>query len=273
MRPWPELLGDPRFDEPAAFFEMRPFFEESLRDLRWLAERINEHLALLVADPSEGLGSYARGDAWQLEDEVNGALQLIKIDPDLPELPWLSDDPFHRMTACLGPGPVTFRSFRRGEGDPSVLDPSVRLVEEAPITLSPGEILEIPARERVVLLMPVPTAVTFLTVESRTLLDQTWYYDRETLAPCLSVAEGGELARIDRCLEYLSHREYRPAADAVESLCIHPSHFVRWSALKTLLVLDEARALPVLRRMLHDVHPHVRRAASATLAQAEAGDA
>jgi hypothetical protein len=267
MAPLPARLGDARFREPAAFFELRDAFEGWLGDRRWLTRRINERLACLTRDPTEGLDGYACADAWQLEDEAYGALQLTWVGADLAPLPWLSDEPFHRLMACLGAEPVELRWLRRGRGDPGVFDPDVGLVEGEVRTLSPGEVLAIPAREVVVEVLPVARPTAFLTLESRSLFDQIWFYDRDTLRPCFAVAAGGELARIDRCLQYLGHKAHAPAADALEGLCSHPTHFVRWSAFTALCAVDEARARAALGQLCDDPHPHVRRAARATLAQ------
>lgn len=57
------------------------------------------------------------------------------------------------------------------------------------------------------------------------------------------------------------------ALDEIESLLTHPSHFVRWHAMRECLGLDAERAWPHLLRLRDtDPQPSVRRAAALTVA-------
>jgi hypothetical protein len=61
------------------------------------------------------------------------------------------------------------------------------------------------------------------------------------------------------------------AWDAIRDLLDHELHFVRWHAMRELVAMDPARALPdLLRLMESDAQPSVRRAARATLALVDA---
>ena len=65
--------------------------------------------------------------------------------------------------------------------------------------------------------------------------------------------------------------DHRPAVAAIAGFLDHPDFFVRWHAMKELLGLDAASALPHLKRMAAtDPHPEPRRAARAVLDRIEA---
>ena len=57
------------------------------------------------------------------------------------------------------------------------------------------------------------------------------------------------------------------SAGVIADLMEHPAHFVRWTAVRAAIELDEGVGLALLERASRDEHPHVRNAAARALAE------
>ena len=96
-------------------------------------------------------------------------------------------------------------------------------------------------------------------------------YDSVTGAYVGCTATGDTSSRIQMLTTLLRKLDHRPAVAAIAGFLDHPDFFVRWHAMKELLGLDAASALPHLKRMAAtDPHPEPRRAARAVLDRIEA---
>jgi hypothetical protein len=105
-----------------------------------------------------------------------------------------------------------------------------------------------------------------------------WTYDPTTLAAVAPVAADKE----DSKLEYIAWTLAeladagagdRASAEAIAALLDHPAHFVRWTAVRVAMELDEPTGRALLARAANDPHVHVRNAAQRALAQLAAADA
>ncbi|WP_395641412.1 HEAT repeat domain-containing protein [Rudaea sp.] len=93
------------------------------------------------------------------------------------------------------------------------------------------------------------------------------YFDRSSLYQIGTSSANVHASRIEFILDLFKRFRYQEAAAAVEKIQnTSRFHFVRWKAVQTLLNLDLERGKSSLARALNDPHPHVRRAASRTLA-------
>ena len=92
-------------------------------------------------------------------------------------------------------------------------------------------------------------------------------YDPRTFEPIAASSTDDAGSRTQMMLALLRTMGRRDAAPLFAEL-LHARHFhTRWQAMRELLALDAALALPPLRRMAaRDPHPEVRAAAAATLA-------
>jgi hypothetical protein len=92
-------------------------------------------------------------------------------------------------------------------------------------------------------------------------------YDPRTLAPIAASSTDDPGSRVQLMLSLLRTMGRRDAAPLFAEM-VNARHFhERWQAMRELLALDAAFALPYLRRMAGaDPHPEVRDAAAATLA-------
>jgi HEAT repeat protein len=99
-----------------------------------------------------------------------------------------------------------------------------------------------------------------------------WTYDPSTLAAVAPVAadkEDSKLEYIAWTLTELADPETgdKGSAKAIAALLEHPAHFVRWTAVRTAMALDEATGRALLARASEDPHVHVRNAARRALEQ------
>ena len=88
-----------------------------------------------------------------------------------------------------------------------------------------------------------------------------WVYDVPTRAPVLAVAADPRSSRIEFACRLLARLGDRRDVPALEEVTVHPDHFVRWTALQSIVQLDLARGNELIEAALDDPHPHIRRAA------------
>ena len=96
-----------------------------------------------------------------------------------------------------------------------------------------------------------------------------WAYSREALRPVALVSADRQLGRIEDALSML--REIGSDADAhvCEVLAEYPAHAVRWEAIRTAFALNCPEWRNLAQKATRDVHPDVRAAATAALADAD----
>ncbi len=143
-----------------------------------------------------------------------------------------------------------------------------RRLERLPLlTLQPGNVAaSLAGCEAYVLSVPNAPAVV-LVLES----GATQPVRRRFAAADLRYAGAGAtditVSRLRETLELAAALGDERIAEPAQTLLDHPSHFVRWSALRAVIRLAPERAKPMLRRAANDAHPAVRRAARRSLEQ------
>ncbi len=138
--------------------------------------------------------------------------------------------------------------------------------------IADGEILVIDGRRESYVVESMQGS--FVLLQASVAVDQaplSVEYDSVTGAYVGCTATGDSSSRIQMITTLLRKLDHQPAFEAIAGLLDHADFFVRWHAMKELLGLDAAAALPHLKRMAAtDPHPDPRRAARAVLDRLEA---
>jgi len=147
-----------------------------------------------------------------------------------------------------------------------VFDPELRPTSACENELSPGEILRIHAgvdlidwkiEEPVVLLR-------FITAPQEPI---QWTFRKNPIKPWFVASVDPGATQLSALFSYFGATGYAPAAILINNLLGHRNHQVRWEATKALWKIDRELGLQALQASLADPHPHVRIAATKTLAK------
>lgn len=209
------------------------------------------------------------------------ASQLVVIESDLfqlnvgvvntrstPSTGRIQSLPSHCMLALaaapltiaeyLQPDPFPTDDFRRGN----------KLIEKGTRLWEPPATICIRAGYDILDFRPEGTATSLvINFSSKRFIDYAWEYDRATLCPVRFAPGESNWSRIDYAIQIMAamgHDEYLPT---LIQLAEHPAHFVRWSAIRSVVRLNFEAGMNLLERAGNDPHPHVRNAASKTLAR------
>lgn len=153
-----------------------------------------------------------------------------------------------------------------------VLDPSKTLVTEGVKVYGRGDCVFMTAGETVLDFLHADAPAVLVAVFSEPVHNVSWGYDPATLSPAKMYQATLRDTRVRYALEIvLEFSDVWKArgdglVDSVETLTGHPSHAVRWSALRALDALDSKRGTIALRRALDDPHPHLAQVAREALA-------
>lgn len=171
----------------------------------------------------------------------------------------------HLLLAVLGPSPLDVDVYAEAADHPNdVFDRGRPLGAPERRTLRPGEV--VPFRAGRDCPLPVSCEPSFaLQLLSRTVTRVQWVYDLKTLKAVRAVAADPAASRIEFAAQTLAELRGKHAADRLASLCDHPDHFVRWTALRSLTRVDFRAGVEKLRVAVDDPHPHVRNAAARAL--------
>jgi len=195
-------------------------------------------------------------------------LLLILVRPnDVPE-PKYSTMPEHRMMSVLGPGTVSAHLYVQPPGlRNEVFDPQARLVPNGKVKLGPGDMVKFRAGHDVIGASncdaPAMT-VLFVSDVRRSLL---WEYDPATSLPTRALAAETGSSRLQYTARLLAAVGGNSSLPGLRRLLEHKDHFVRWTALRSIMALDPEEGTARVREAVNDPHPHVRNAATRSLAK------
>lgn len=96
-----------------------------------------------------------------------------------------------------------------------------------------------------------------------------WFYDETSLLPTYCTASSNRASRIQSALHTLVRLGSKKAIPQIQATFQSADHFVRWSAVRAALALDEVAGRELLGLALCDPHPHVRTAAERTVTSLE----
>lgn len=149
-----------------------------------------------------------------------------------------------------------------------VFDPALRLQPAGTFSAAPGETLLLESdRYAYDLKISSPQAVLrFVTRPIRTL---EWLFSRSTLQAWQANDADLSFTQLRIAAHVLGKVAHQSSINPLRQLASHPHHAVRWAAIQNLGRLNRSEAIIKIREALHDVHPHVRRAAQKTLERLE----
>ncbi|WP_437308912.1 HEAT repeat domain-containing protein [Sorangium sp. So ce388] len=252
---------------PDAFWACAPIFEalvqsNAVRDLvRAEIERAAEEP--LYAPPSSA-------EALSIVDMREFSLLLKLVRPATPgeQLHSLSE---HLYAGVLGSGRLSVDVYGEAPGYRNdVFDRTRRLRAEGMLTLGPREVAGFRAGEQLVHFDGSPEGTLTLFFMSSAVQRLRWVYDPSTLKAVRAHACDRTESRLDFVAAALGELGAAESIPALDQLCEHPAHFVRWSALRSLLRVDFDRGVGRLTEAQRDDHPHVRNGAQRALARLEA---
>lgn len=147
-----------------------------------------------------------------------------------------------------------------------VFDPELCPTSVCESNLNPGEILRIHAGVDLIdwtIEQPV-VLLRFITAPQESI---QWTFRKNPIQPWFVASVDPDATQLSALFSYFGAIGYGPAAIPVVELLGHRNHQVRWEAVKALWKIDHHLGLQALRASLVDPHPHVRNAASKTLAK------
>jgi len=211
---------------------------------------------------------------WQLHQAVlvqhpSYALTVTWTLGDAPIEPTIASHAAHVMICTIGSRPILIDMYQLPCVDLDVFEKGAALAFSHQVVLEPRQILELDGEQWVADAHP-RGGTCIVTFASAALGNQVWSFDRDTKQSWAVSSSSQEFTQIKETLGILRRFKHAEAASTVERLCAHPNHDIRWEAIKTLGILDSARALERLRQATSDAHPHVRASAARTLSKIEA---
>ncbi len=211
---------------------------------------------------------------WQVHQAVllqqpSYALTVTWTLGDVPSDPTIASHAAHAMICTIGSRPILIDMYQMPPVDLNVFEKGALLAFSHQVILEPRQILELDGEQWVTDAHPC-AGTCIVTFASAQLGTQIWSFDRATKESWAVSSASQESTQIKETLGILRRFKHADAAPTVERLCAHPNHDIRWEAIKTLGILDSARAIERLRQAASDAHPHVRASAARTLSKIDA---
>lgn len=222
---------------------------------RWIGECIEDELGGQARPSQEAFSVLlATGPRWQLKANLQTAVSRF-----------LYTSPFELLiTPVTGDLIVDEYAIDAADSDVGVGTPIHHVAQHR---LAPGEVLDCSAPGRLHdLRVDRPTLVAKLIGLNREPIQ--WMAERSSLRIAQAIASSpihSELEIMARTLGALR----MGGADTLGRLAGHESHFVRWAAIQAMGRVEPERAIMLLKQATEDVHPHIRRSASAFLSRTQ----
>jgi hypothetical protein len=202
---------------------------------------------------------------WEIASYPELRMSLLLQDSldDLPPLT-LESWPGDRLFVCMWPQSTEVARYRAPDvGD--VFDPGAMLESLGSMTMARGVVVRARANEDVIDLWPPGRRGLFLEVAGPTRGSVMGAYDPRTLRAIAPIAADKGDASLEYMAWTLAAMGDPRSARVVSELMEHPAHFVRWTAVRAAMELDEEVGMALLERASRDPHPHVRKAAARAL--------
>ncbi|MDC0668492.1 HEAT repeat domain-containing protein [Nannocystis radixulma] len=255
------LDGSGRAEDAETFFARADAFAAVLASTT-IAALVRHELAALVGDPARTIQDSFEG-TWIVAADPRFELALVAA-PAADEAPSsiLHGSPRHRLLGVFGCEAVEVEWFEHSRAHPiDVFDRSLVLAPLGVRTLRRGEVLRQRAWFDVVAPRPVREPGYLLVFASAPVDRLRWTYERATLRPHRPTPTSLTINHIEYAIGTLLHLGHPESAAAIEGLVEHPAHHIRWTAIRAIVELDQARGVELLAAALNDPHPHVRSAA------------
>lgn len=250
----------PRFerDGPEAIWACRDDFARLLRT-SFVSEVVAWDLRSVLACPTDVIRDSSRF-SWSLHRDPAFELNVIPIAAAADRIDYLYGSAQHRLLAALHPARVALYRHTSPH-PPEVFDRTVVLSPAGESELGDGEVLELRAWRDVCDPLPAASSSYLIELSSAPVDRVRWTYDRATLVPHTPTPANRASNLIEFAVWALVELGHPDALAALARVAEHPSHHVRWTALRAAVEVDPAAALPLLEAATDDPHPHVRSAA------------
>jgi hypothetical protein len=253
-------------EDPETFWECEQPFRQLLGS-GFLTEVINYELGKILADVRYCPDKAAEYEMLICESETFW-LNVKVIPPGFIHSKYVYSHTGHSMLGVWGDAATTVHLYEQPVPHPvEVFDRSRLLIDKGQVELRPGQISLFRAGYDMFRMVPANELVIFVILSTVPLLRMRWCYDPHTLAPVRSEISDLMTSRIEFACSALGQMADPSSIPAMKMVLDHPAHFIRWAAIKSILLIDHREGIPLLINALEDPHPHVRNAASRTLAR------
>jgi len=172
------------------------------------------------------------------------------------------------MCINLGPSSLQLEVFNiPANCDITFFDRSVRLSPACRREQEVGDIVKVNAGCDVLkFIRPELDTFQLFIVSLKPRMPLLWHFDAETLEPKYCTSANLMSSRLQMAMDILVRMGRVDAIPEVIGAARSKDHFVRWSAISSVLCMDEFEGTRLLIGALDDSHPDVRNAAAAALA-------
>jgi len=172
------------------------------------------------------------------------------------------------MVSCnLGPGNIELEIYEVPKDQHlDIFDRSKIPTLKRKIVQKVGDFLTINAGKEVVKVIGVDQDAFQIYMVSTEVQELVWHYHEKTLEPIYSTVGSPQISRLQCVMMMLANLGSQKAVFTLKKLISAKEHFLRWSAIKTILALNPTEGYPLLVDATNDPHPHVQKAATTTLA-------
>ncbi|MEU7292663.1 HEAT repeat domain-containing protein [Streptomyces exfoliatus] len=197
----------------------------------------------------------ARGRGW--------SLTLRATAPSLPEdlLVTSAADYLLAVPSGAREGGIMECFDRPAGARADLLDPATRLTPRGRRLLRPGQVFTLRADSQVARLTADGRGPMHLVFAADPHLSYRFAYDRVTLRPVRMISTDGTASRLTYTIRLLAASRRPSSLPVLRSLAEHPSHEVRWEAIRAAHRIDPAAGRQLLHAAARDPHPEVRQAA------------
>lgn len=147
-----------------------------------------------------------------------------------------------------------------------VFDPDIRPHPGEEHVLLPGNVLRVHAGVDLID-WRIATPVLLLRFISAPTEILQWTFRKAPIRPWFVASVDPGATQLSALCAYFAANHHPGAAQPMMDLLHHRNHQVRWEATRSMWKIDRDIGLQALRAALDDVHPHVRNAATRTMAK------
>jgi hypothetical protein len=176
--------------------------------------------------------------------------------------------PEHRMLGVLGPAALALRLFKQPPGVRNeVFDPSAALLPNGDLALGPGDMAVFVAGQDVIGTRHCDAPTLTVLFGSDIRQSVRWEYDPATLLPLRAIAAATAPSRLQYTARLFTHLGGESTLPGLRRMLEHREHFVRWTALQSIMAIDPVEGAARVHEAVLDPHPHIRNAAVRALAK------
>jgi hypothetical protein len=194
------------------------------------------------------------------------SLLLILSNPsDVADMVY-STMPEDRMLGVLGPAALELGLFKQPPGIRNeVFDPSAALLPNGDLALGSGDMATFVAGRDVIGTRHCDAPTLTVLFGSDIRQSVRWEYDPATLLPLRAIAAATAPSRLQYTARLFTHLGGESTLPGLRRMLDHREHFVRWTALQSIMAIDPIEGAARVHEAVLDPHPHIRNAAARAL--------